>query len=116
MKYSAAKILFLNFSYRIAASWNKRFVEQRIGGFYNRHIGQVATVLTPEVEARILEATRRRPGDGETHWSTRNVVVHLEISHTMVTGVWQKHGLKPHWIERSWPRTMRISRQRPPIS
>ena len=44
------------------ASWNKRFVEQRIAGLYSRHLGQVATVLTPELEARILEATRQRPG------------------------------------------------------
>ncbi len=43
------------------ASWNKRFVEQRIAGLYSRHLGQVASVLTPELEARILEATRRAP-------------------------------------------------------
>ena len=41
------------------ASWSKRFTEQRIAGLYSRHLGQVATVLTPELEARILEATRR---------------------------------------------------------
>src|SRR5450631_4537365 len=29
------------------ASWSKRFAEQRIAGLYSRHIGQVATVLTP---------------------------------------------------------------------
>ena len=28
------------------ASWNKRFVEQRIAGLYSRHLGQVASVLT----------------------------------------------------------------------
>ena len=50
------------------ASWNKRFVEQRIARLYSRHLGQVASVLTPELEARILEATRRAPGDGSTHW------------------------------------------------
>ena len=41
------------------ASWSKRFAEQRIAGLYSRHLGQVATVLTPQLEARILEATRR---------------------------------------------------------
>ena len=82
------------------ASWNKRFVEQRIAGLYSRHLGQVASVLTPELEARILEATRRTPGDGSTHWSTRKLGAHLDVSHMMVARVWRKHGLKPHRIER----------------
>src|SRR5712672_1142411 len=82
------------------ASWNKRFVEQRIAGLYSRHLGQVASVLTPELEARILEATRRAPGDGATHWSTRKLGTHLDVSHMMVARVWRKHGLKPHRIER----------------
>ena len=82
------------------ASWSKRFAEQRIAGLYSRHLGQVATVLTPELEARILEATRRAPSDGSTHWSTRKLGAHLEVSHMMVARVWRKHGLKPHRIER----------------
>src|ERR1039458_10517513 len=56
------------------ASWSKRFAEQRIAGLYSRHIGQVATVMSPELEARILEATRRAPRGGATHWSTRKQI------------------------------------------
>src|ERR1700677_3380511 len=82
------------------ARWNKRFIEQRIAGLYSRHLGQVPTVLTPELEARILEATRRAPPDGATHWSTRKLGAHLGVSHMMVARVWRKHGLKPHRIER----------------
>src|SRR6186997_2967554 len=41
--------------------WNRRFSEQRIAGLHSRHLGQVATTLTPQVEARILEATRHAP-------------------------------------------------------
>src|SRR5919109_364876 len=82
------------------ASWSKRFTQQRIAGLYSRHLGQVATVLTPELEARILDATRRAPPGGVTHWSTRKLGAHLEVSHMMVARVWRKHGLKPHRIER----------------
>lgn len=82
------------------ASWSQRFAEQRIAGLYSRHIGQVASVLTPELEARILDATRRAPPDGATHWSTRKLGEQLEVSHMMVARVWRKHGLKPHRIER----------------
>ena len=53
------------------ASWTKRFEEQRLAGLYSRHIGKVATVLTPPLEARILEAARSGPKDSTTHWSTR---------------------------------------------
>jgi transposase len=55
------------------ASWTKRFEEQRLAGLYSRHLGQVTTVLTAQLEARILEATRRGPRDGTTHWSTRRL-------------------------------------------
>src|SRR6266446_8317362 len=82
------------------ASWSKRFTEQRIAGLYSRHLGQVATVLTPELEARILEATRRAPTSGATHWSTRKLGAHLDVSHMMVARVWRKHGLQPHRMER----------------
>src|SRR5450631_3183293 len=81
------------------ASWSKRFAEQRIAGLYSRHIGQVATVLTPALEARILEATRHAP-NSSTHWTTRKLATHLDVSHMMVARVWRKHGLKPHRIER----------------
>jgi transposase len=82
------------------ASWTKRFEEQRLAGLYSRHLGQVATVLTPQLEARILEVTRRGPTDGTTHWSTRRLGERLGVSHMMVARVWGKHGLKPHRIER----------------
>ena len=82
------------------ASWSRRFTEQRIAGLYSRHLGQVATVLTPKLEARILEATRHVPSGGVTHWSTRKLGAHLDVSHMMVARVWRKHGLQPHRIER----------------
>lgn len=82
------------------ASWSKRFAEQRIAGLYSRHLGQVATVLTSELEARILEVTRRAPKDGATHWSTRKLGGYLGVSHMMVARVWRKHGLQPHRFAR----------------
>src|SRR2546429_197695 len=82
------------------ASWWKRFEEERIAGLYSRRIGQVASILTPQLEARILDITRRPPPDGATHWSTRKLGERLGVSHMMVARVWRKHGLKPQRIER----------------
>jgi len=55
-------------------SWSKRFAAERVAGLYSRHRGQNASVLTPRLEARILEWTlKRKPTDGSTHWSTRKL-------------------------------------------
>ena len=83
------------------ASWSERFREQRIAGLYSRHRGQVPSVRTPQLEARILEWTvKRKPADGSTHWSTRKLGDELSVSHMMIARVWRKHSLKPHRLER----------------
>ena len=58
------------------------------------------TVLTPKVEARILNWTRKKPTDGSTHWSTRRLAKKLGVHHMMVARTWKKHGIQPHRMER----------------
>jgi transposase len=82
------------------ARWSRRFTAERLAGLYSRHCGQPTTVLTPKLEARILDLTRRGPQDGSTHWSTRRLAQMLGISHMMIARVWARHGLKPHRLER----------------
>src|SRR5262245_4327986 len=43
------------------ARWSTRFKAERLAGLYSRHRGQPARTLTPKLEARILETTRRGP-------------------------------------------------------
>src|SRR2546422_1535196 len=82
-------------------SWSKRFAAERVAGLYSRHRGQAASVLTPRLEARILDWTlKRKPTDGSTHWSTRKLGQALGVSHMMVSRVWAKHRLQPHRLER----------------
>lgn len=82
------------------ARWAGRFKAEGLAGLYSRHRGQGASKLTPKLEARILAMTRKRPADSATHWSTRKLACALGLSHMMVARVWQRHGLKPHRIER----------------
>ena len=82
------------------AKWKKRFLAERLAGLYVRHEGRPVTVLTPKVEARILNWTRRKPIDGSTHWSTRRLAKKLGIHHMMVARTWKKHGIQPHRMER----------------
>jgi transposase len=82
------------------ATWSQRFAAERLAGLYSRHRGQAPLRHTPQTEARILEATRRAPADGATHWSTRKLAAQLGVSHMRVARVWAKHGIKPHRLER----------------
>jgi transposase len=80
--------------------WKQRFLEGRLAGLYARYPGRAVEKRTPQLEAKILEWTRRKPTDGATHWSTRKLAKHLGVHHMMVARVWQRARLQPHRIER----------------
>jgi transposase len=80
--------------------WKQRFVQNGVDGLDTFHPGQTASVLTPAMRARILAATRKKPGDGSTHWSCRKLALALGVSKDAVHRVWKEAGLKPHRLER----------------
>ena len=81
--------------------WRGRFVEGRIEGLVEtQHPGQKPKVITPKLQAKILDATRRKPKDGSTHWSCRKLARHLGISKDAVHRVWRAAGVRPHRLER----------------
>jgi transposase len=78
--------------------WLERFRVEGLAGLYGRHQGRKVQENSPELEARILDRTRRCPKDGSTHWSTRKLAAELGISHMRVARTWAKAGLKPHRV------------------
>ena len=80
--------------------WKSRFLEQRIGGLYARHQGRKPAHNAAQLQARILNYTRRGPRDGSTHWSTRKLGKTLGISHNRVHRTWRRIGLQPHRVRR----------------
>lgn len=81
--------------------WKKRFLESRIPGLIeSQHPGRKPTVITPKLQARVLEVTRRKPKDGSTHWSVRKLARELHISKDAVHRIWRRAGVKPHRLER----------------
>ena len=81
--------------------WKERFEKQRVAGLLEvRHPGQKPSVITPALQAKVLEASRRKPNDGSTHWSCRKMAKHLKISKDTVQRIWHQAGLKPHRLER----------------
>ncbi len=82
------------------AKWKTRFEAARLAGLWGRHQGSKPRLRTPQMEARILNWTRKAPPNGATHWSTRSLAKHLDVPHTLVQRVWQRAGLQPHRLER----------------
>lgn len=81
--------------------WKKRFLSERLHGLIPApHPGQKPTVITPKLQARVLEATRRKPKDGSTHWSVRKLARELNLSKDTVHRIWRAAGVKPHRLER----------------
>jgi transposase len=81
--------------------WKKRFVAQGIAGLFEmHHPGQKPSVITAQLQARVLEATRRKPKDGSTHCSVRKLAAELQIGKDAVHRIWKKAGVKPHRLDR----------------
>jgi transposase len=81
--------------------WKDRFLKDRIAGLTEiRHPGKRAFVITPALTAKVIDATRRQPKDGSTHWSCRKLAQSLGISKDSVQRIWQRAELKPHRLER----------------
>jgi transposase len=57
-------------------------------------------VLTPELEQKILDTTLKTRPPGATHWSVRSLARQLSVTRTLVHGVWQRHELQPHRVEK----------------
>jgi transposase len=74
--------------------WRRQFLANRVEGLRPHYRGQPPTVLTPAMEARVLEKTRQPPPDGSTHWSTRKLGRLLGIHHNLVAKAWQRAGLQ----------------------
>jgi transposase len=80
--------------------WKERFSAAGIDGLDTSHPGQQPYRLTASLRAKILNATRKKPSDGSTHWSCRKLAKALGISKDLVHRVWQEAGIKPHHLER----------------
>lgn len=80
--------------------WKARFLAAGMDGLDTSHPGQQPYRLTASLRAKVLNATRKRPSDGSTHWSCRKLATFLGISKDLVHRIWQEAGIKPHRVER----------------
>jgi transposase len=77
--------------------WKKRFLKAGLNGLIEvRHPGQKPAVITAKLQARVLDATRRKPNDGSTHWSVRKLARELQVSKDTIHRIWRTAGVKEH--------------------
>jgi transposase len=72
------------------------------GDRHRRNYGAVRRCvdpLRPPIEQIVVDTLQQAPPDEATHWSTRAMARHAEVSQTFVVGVWHAFGLKPHLVD-----------------
>jgi transposase len=75
--------------------WKRRFKERRLIGLDSRGLGAVHRRSSAQIEARILEMTRRKPTDGSTHWSSHRLAKEVGAGQSTVSRVWRRLGIRP---------------------
>jgi transposase/transposase-like protein len=82
------------------ARWRRRFQEYGLAGLEPQHKGSQPRTATPNLQARVIRKTLRKPEDGSTHWSCRKMATALGMSKSTVQRIWAQARLKPHHLER----------------
>ena len=82
--------------------WISAYSEQGAAGLVSLYPGRKPIRSVARVEARVLNRTlKHKPKDGSTHWSSRKLAAELgDISFMSVQRIWNKHGIRPHCLER----------------
>jgi transposase len=85
--------------------WRQRFVAKRLDGLLDEpRPGAPRRVTDTQVEQVIIDTLETKPVDA-THWSTRTLAKHVDLSHSTVGRIWRAFGLQPHRSE-----TFKLSR------
>jgi transposase len=95
--YEISKRLGCTFNY--ISYWRERFKQTRMVGLDSRDPGAGRRRKSAQIEARILEWTRREPTDGSTRWSSHRLAKEVGVSQSTVSRVWRKFDIQPP----GWP-------------
>lgn len=77
----------------------RRVTEEGIPGIFERPRSGRPAVITSRKRAQVVAITLRKPEDGLSQWTTREVARRTGVSHTTVHRIWKAHDLKPHRLE-----------------
>jgi transposase len=77
----------------------RRFVEEGVAGLDDKPRSGRPPTITARTRAQVVAKTLQPPGDGLTHWSTRDLAAVVGVSHSTVHRIWHAHDLQPHRLE-----------------
>ena len=77
----------------------RRFVEEGLAGLGDKPRSGRPPSITARKRAQVVARTLKPPGDGLTHWSSRELAAEVGVSHSTVHRIWKAHDLQPHRVE-----------------
>jgi transposase len=77
----------------------RRCVEEGLAGLKDKPRSGRPPSITARKRAQVVARTLKPPGDGLTHWSSRELAAEVGVSHSTVHRIWKAHDLQPHRVE-----------------
>jgi transposase len=79
--------------------WRGRFIARRLDGLLDEPRPGVPRKITDAHVERVLTATLESTPRDATHWSTRSLAQHCEMSQTAIARIWKAFALQPHRVD-----------------
>jgi transposase len=79
--------------------WRARFVARRLDGLLDEPRPGVPRTITDAHVERVLTATLESTPHDATHWSTRSLAQHCDMSQTAIARIWKAFALQPHRVD-----------------
>jgi transposase len=79
--------------------WRGRFLARRLDGLLDEPRPGVPRKITDAHVERVLTATLESTPRDATHWSTRSLAEHCDMSQTAIARIWKAFALQPHRVD-----------------
>jgi transposase len=79
--------------------WRGRFIARRLDGLLDEPRPGVPRKITDADVERVLTATLESTPRDATHWSTRSLSQHCDMSQTAIARIWKAFALQPHRVD-----------------
>src|SRR5712692_10594475 len=79
--------------------WRGRFLARRLDGLLDEPRPGVPRTITDAHVERVLTATLESTPRDATHWSTRSLAEHCDMSQTAIARIWKAFALQPHRVD-----------------
>ena len=79
--------------------WRGRFLARRLDGLLDEPRPGVPRTITDADVERVLTTTLESTPRDATHWSTRSLAKHCDMTQTAVARIWKAFALQPHRVD-----------------